>query len=95
MQTYIDATSSKEALMRESPEEIIRIHSEIEDGIRKVRGRANIYESVMTDIETHLNLIKGLSVPQSKKGKKKLASKKFIDTSKQKPDMLQASTSRI
>ncbi len=82
MQTYIDATSSKEAMMRESPEEIIRIHSEIEEGIRKVRGRANIYESVMTDIETHLNTIKGLSVPQSKKNKKKIASKKFIDTSK-------------
>jgi len=63
MQTYLEATTSKEALMRESPEEIIRMHTEIEEGIRKVRGRAVIYESVMTDIETNLNVIKGLSVP--------------------------------
>ena len=49
----------------------------------------------MTDIETHLNAIKGLSIPQSKNSKKKIPNKKVIDITKQKPDMLQASAERI
>ena len=71
MQTYLEMTTSKAAMMRESPEEIIRVQGEIEEAMGKVRGRATHYESVMTDIETHMTIIKGLQVI-CKKSKKKI-----------------------